>query len=158
MSSFTRFDAPLNVVFSEEASRILKDEYHVVKEGFTYYLDDQRFVRVEKGFLSDGASIPKWLSWLIPRWGKHGQAAVLHDKLCDTYEIIVLIDGKETKRAVVRIEIDAIFYQAMAVLEVNPLVAKAIRFGVDVYRLIKNPKKPNINKKKRALEAVYAIQ
>lgn len=36
---------------------------------------------VPAGFLSNGATIPRFLWWLIPRWGKYSQAAILHDYL-----------------------------------------------------------------------------
>lgn len=159
MSSFTKFDAPLNVTFNKEASRILKDEYYMAETGFIFYLnyeDKRKYVRVDRGFLSDGASIPKPFRWLLPRWGKYGQAAVLHDKLCETFEVIEFVEGVEFKRPVTRFEIDAIFYLAMDVLEVNKLVSGTIRTFVDLYRIIKRPTKPNVNKKKVALEREYA--
>ena len=32
-------------------------------------------------FHSDGASIPRWSRWAIPKWGPHTWAAILHDWL-----------------------------------------------------------------------------
>jgi hypothetical protein len=38
---------------------------------------------VPAGFQTDFASIPRWLNWLIPKYGKrYNKAAVLHDHLC----------------------------------------------------------------------------
>lgn len=34
---------------------------------------------VPNGFLSDGASVPRWAQWLIGRWGPHLWAALWHD-------------------------------------------------------------------------------
>ena len=36
---------------------------------------------VEKGFLTDFASVPIPIRSIIPKWGKYGRAAVIHDWL-----------------------------------------------------------------------------
>lgn len=36
-------------------------------------------VEVETGFMTDFASVPRPLWWFIPKWGKYGNAAVIHD-------------------------------------------------------------------------------
>jgi len=36
---------------------------------------------VPAGFVTDLASVPRPFWWAIPRWGKHGPAAILHDYL-----------------------------------------------------------------------------
>lgn len=38
-------------------------------------------VDVEIGFTTDFASVPRMLWWAMPRWGKYGNAAVIHDWL-----------------------------------------------------------------------------
>jgi hypothetical protein len=40
-------------------------------------------------FVTDLASVPRSLTWLVPRYGMYTKAAVLHDYLCQTV-------GKET--------------------------------------------------------------
>jgi Protein of unknown function (DUF1353) len=42
----------------------------------------QRFV-VPAGFRTDFASVPRLVTWLIPRFGAYTLAAILHDWLCD---------------------------------------------------------------------------
>ena len=37
---------------------------------------------VPKGFATDGATVPKPLSYVIARWGRYRRAACLHDQLC----------------------------------------------------------------------------
>lgn len=39
---------------------------------------------IEKGFLSDGASIPKFVRGKWGSWGRHSGAALLHDHLLET--------------------------------------------------------------------------
>src|SRR5690242_3006060 len=39
-------------------------------------------VVVPVDFLTDLASVPRWLTWLVPRYGEYTRAAVIHDCLC----------------------------------------------------------------------------
>lgn len=83
--SFKRFDAPLHVIPDEEASLKYGRPMYRVDQAFSFYtgdLKDDAWVHVPKGFLTDGASVPKAFHWLIKPWGRHGQAAVVHDLLC----------------------------------------------------------------------------
>ena len=48
---------------------------------FGYTSRGGRSFQVPRGFVTDFASVPRALWSLIPPWGKHGQAAVLHDYL-----------------------------------------------------------------------------
>ena len=80
---------------------ITEFEYHVGHEG------SGEVVTVPKGFLTDGASIPR-IFWVFvgPPWGKYGYAAIVHDYL---YHIKIYT----RKRS------DQIFYEAMGVLGVS---------------------------------------
>lgn len=60
-------------------------------------------VDVPQGFRTDFASVPQPLWAVFPRWGKHGNAAVVHDWLY-----------WEQRRS--RKEADAIFHEGMLVL------------------------------------------
>lgn len=54
----------------------------VIQKEFTYYvgeLDSDETVTVPLGFQTDFASVPPVFRWLIPRWGKYGKAAIIHD-------------------------------------------------------------------------------
>lgn len=85
MSSFTGFNAPLELRYYRDSDREGNRDYWKLMTGFEYYLatDVTVTVKVPKGFVTDGASVPKWLQWLLPPWGAYGQAAVLHDYLLD---------------------------------------------------------------------------
>ena len=65
---------------------------------------------VPVGFGTDFASVPWVFRFLIPRWGKYGKAAVVHDYLYSTQEY-----GDEKHR---RRRADEIFREAMEVLDV----------------------------------------
>ena len=69
-------------------------------------LDSNQFVIVPKGFITDFASIPKFL-WFLPCWAKFNKAPILHDYLYRTRRIMG--DKITRKRA------DDIFLEAMLV-------------------------------------------
>ncbi len=51
-----------------------------VKQAFTYIGKTQSFT-VPEGFTTDFASVPRPFTWLLPRYGRWTQAAILHDFL-----------------------------------------------------------------------------
>lgn len=150
MSSFTRFSAKLHTHDAPEASKILGSEHKYIDPGFSYYLSDDNkdeFVEIETGYLSDGASVPKPLRWLIKPWGKHGQCAVVHDKLCETW--------KTNKRKLNRKEVDEIFFASMKVAGVNIFRRTAIEAGVNLYRWYAKPSRPSPSGMKDVLTLQY---
>jgi hypothetical protein len=80
----------------------------------------KKTIIVPQGFTTDFASIPRIFWAVLPRWGKYGNAAVIHDFLYYQQKY-------HRKRA------DQIFLEAMGVLEVPPwqkyLIYGAVRVG-----------------------------
>ena len=155
MSSFTKFDAELEVKFHPKGTETLGKDHWVTTNTFTYYIgykNSDRYVTVPIGYLTDGASVPRLFWNIIPPWGKYSQAAVLHDYLCD-YGVIMSVQGNAVLPIMVnRKEIDEIFYEALAVLNVNKFTISLMKRGVDLYRNLFKPTTPNIPNDKRALE------
>lgn len=90
-------------------------------------LGSGRVIAVPKGFVTDGASVPRPLWWLLPTWGRYSRAAVIHDHLC------VLLDrGTPHALAPTRRRADAIFFEAMGPLGVGALTRWALWLGVRV--------------------------
>lgn len=87
--------------------------------------DSTESITVPVGFMTDFASVPFLLRGLIPRWGKHGKAAVIHDWLY-----------WQQPNGVTREQADDVMDQGMRVLEVNPLSRKAILRGVQLFGFI----------------------
>lgn len=57
-------------------------KYRVLLSKFNYYLTpSSQPITIPPGFITDYASIPKYLWSLIPSWGPHGPAAIVHDYL-----------------------------------------------------------------------------
>jgi len=95
----------------------------VIKKDFGYDVGEEGSgdtINVPIGFMTDFASVPRPLWWLLPKWGKYGNAAVIHD-YCYW----------EQSRS--RKESDLIFREAMQVLEVSNwkilLMYCAVRLG-----------------------------
>lgn len=56
-------------------------EWWTLDEEVVYQGNEHRF-EVPQQFYTDFASVPKFATWLIPRYGVYTRAAVLHDFLC----------------------------------------------------------------------------
>ena len=71
----------------EKSKLILKP----LSNGKAILLDDYVYsingydIRVFRGFITDGASVPKSLQWLYNPYGKYIKAAVVHDYLYSVY-------------------------------------------------------------------------
>ncbi|BCR06018.1 hypothetical protein DESUT3_30870 [Desulfuromonas versatilis] len=72
------------------------------------------------GFMTDFASVPRLLWWVLPKWGKYGNAAVLHDWLY----------WEQVRN---RPEADRIMLEAMEVLEVPAWQRWPIYLGVRAF-------------------------
>ena len=101
MSSFT---SPLVV------SVMLDGKYWRLERPFTYHIGSKHsraYIRVPRLFLTDWASIPKFIFGLLPYWAKYCKAPVLHDWLYQKKGIM----GKPITRK----RADDIFLEAMLV-------------------------------------------
>ena len=154
-SSFRGFSAPEKVSYSKEASERLGRDYWLVTEGFSYYIGKKgsnQWVHVPAGFLTDGASVPQPLWSVIPPWGPWGQAAIVHDYLCEYLSITV--DGKP--QAISRQYADLLFLEMLIVLDVPELNRKMMYSAVDAYTATLASGEPSSTQDKRAMEAALA--
>jgi hypothetical protein len=145
MSTFTRFSAEEQLRYSKLASAMYGKTMYETLPGFRYYIGSENsneYVDVETGFLTDGATVPRALWWLLPPIDEYSQATTLHDKLCRTYTITRVVNGIATTVPITRKRIDEILKEAMDVLEVTPWKKKAIMIGVNLNRIVNNPTKP----------------
>ena len=108
-----RFSVPLTT--TQLASGLFR-----VEISFKYYYGEfpnERFVEVEKGFVSDLYSVPWPFSMLVPKSGIGNQAAVLHDKISKEQMF-----NKKTR--------DKMLLNAMMILNVPKWRRKLIHTGV----------------------------
>jgi hypothetical protein len=104
----SKFTTPLKVeVIDNFKFRII--------ERFEYYVDspDGEVIKVQKGFTTDFASIPRFLWSILPPHGKYAKAAVIHDWMYN--------NAYKTKEFA-----DKTFYDAMLVLGVRKYIARSM--------------------------------
>ncbi len=114
-SNMSQFTTALVVSpLSDGKSWVILDnfEYHVGTEN-----SDDRVIAL-KGFVTDFTSVPRIFWWVIPRWGKYGNAAVIHDWL-------YWKQGDKDRK-----ESDYILLEAMTVLGVSKWKKKLIFLAV----------------------------
>jgi hypothetical protein len=87
-------------------------------------------VDVPAGFLTDGASVPRWLWWLLPTWGSYSRAAALHDFIIGKVET-----GAPLPNAPDRMTCDRIFWEATGVCGTPYFLRVLLYAGVRVRSL-----------------------
>lgn len=97
----------------------------VILQEFKYHVGAESsndIIAVSKGFVTDFASVPRLFWLVIPKWGKYGNAAVIHDWLYWEQS-----DKRDRKSA------DLIFLEAMVVLKVSRWKRKVIYDAVRLF-------------------------
>jgi len=135
--AFKRFDNKLNMHYDEDASKNLKKDYWRVLDSFKFYYDtegseDKKWAIVPAGFLTDGASVPRWFWGLVAPWGNYGQAAALHDYLIE-YGVVF---HNNQRVNISRKEADHVFNEAMRVAGVSKWQRRIMFLSVRAYSKI----------------------
>ncbi len=92
-----------------------------VAETFEFH-SDYGVVVIEKGFLTDGASVPRPVRWLFPPSGNYLRAAIVHDAAIQQMPWDVAAD---------------VFLDAMVADKVNSFVAGVLYMSVMVFGRMK---------------------
>lgn len=87
---------------------------------FVGYEGSDDIINVPVNFLTDFASVPRFLWWLLPKWGKYGNAAVIHDWLYKTHS-----------RS--RHDADHVFLEAMKVASCSWLTRHVMFYAVRIF-------------------------
>lgn len=145
------YSLPLDTRYDKTASDALGADHWRVLTPFSYKISETEWVTVPAGYLTDGASVPKIFWNIIPPWGQYGQAAVVHDIICEYLTIIK--DGVPER--VSRARCDEILNEAMESLGVPALKRLTIYSAVCMYRIFSGTDKPSGTPQKRALEAAW---
>lgn len=147
----------MDIRYDYVASDRLGRDYWRVVNTFRFYSlfeGERYYALVPSGFLTDGATIPRFLWWLFPPWGRYGQAAALHDCLCEHPQLY----NDAVIHTVSRKYVDRVFYDVMLFVGVPKWKAKLMYLGVRCYA--KWPfKKSNalLRSQKQALEKAWII-
>jgi len=113
MSSFTE-DLVTRKLSARLRSVEIPFEYHIGSE------DLDETITVPKGFVTDFATVPRFLWPIFPPDGEYAQAAVLHDFMYN-------------RRMYIRKRADKIFLEAMGVLEVPVWKQRIMYRGVRLF-------------------------
>ncbi|MEN6605901.1 MAG: DUF1353 domain-containing protein [Bryobacteraceae bacterium] len=113
-----RFLTPLVVEYLDGRDWRLVEEFEFASEVL------ERIVRVPRGFITDFASIPRFLWPLLPPTGTYGKAAVVHDML---YRHPACVAPACTWE-----EANLTLYEGMVALGVGWLTRHAIFWGVQL--------------------------
>lgn len=151
---FKKFDTEMSIRYDYDASQVLKSDYWRVTESFKFYIGeeaDNTWVVVPAGFLTDGASVPRYLWWAMPAWSLYGQASALHDFLIEHQ--VKYVNG-ETVR-VPRDEADRIFDEALKVNHVRKLQRWVMVYIVKWWGKYGWHKSDGFLAKKRVLESQW---
>ncbi len=145
------YTGPLDTRYDPEASRILGKDHWRILTPFSYRIDAERHVSVPAGYLTDGASVPQLFWNMIPPWGKYGQAAVVHDLLCEYLSVVC--NGRPER--ISRAYCDNILNEAMVSLRVPDAKRLTIYGAVCLYRWTIGTEEPSATLLKRRLEAEW---
>ena len=144
------FDTNLGISYSKHASDALGRDLWIVKKAFSYSLDGVGVARivVPQGYLTDGASVPRVFWSFFPPWGRYGQAAVLHDWLC---EYLGYWDGDNWTR-ISRKEADNILNDAMKELGVSKATRVTMYTAVKLYTTLSGETEQTYSPRKHEVE------
>lgn len=148
---YKRFDNQLSIQFDQDASNRLGKEYWRVKDTFKFYYGNEEnpyWVIVPAGFLTDGASVPRILWWLLPPWSAYSQAAAVHDYLLEyatSYH-----HGRQVN--VTRGQADRVFRDAMRVAGIGTWPRQVMYVGVRLWGKIASKRKSKNAALKRDME------
>lgn len=108
--------APFSKEFSDLPAEVVVRQvtpaWFELREPIRYVARGRRF-DIPMGDISDFASVPRFLTWLIPRYGQHTMAALLHDHL--QRHVVTAGDARlDDPERVTAEEADTIFREALA--------------------------------------------
>lgn len=133
----SRFTGPLAVLFYDAEDSNLPNSIGriaVLMQDLCWemeYEGSDVVVTVPKGFVSDGASVPWFMWWLMPPWGDRAtRAAILHD-----YLRTMISDHRPNQYASSWRMADRQFYLALRALGVGRIRAGLLWLGTRIYSL-----------------------
>jgi len=149
LMAFEDFNAVMTMAYDEAASNFCHHDYWRVTTGFRYYFGDPSeatYVDIPEGYISDGASVPRIFWWVLPPQGDYGQAAVLHDFLCE--HLIRIKNGQ--RESITRVQADNALRNAMRDLGVPRWKRNIMFIAVATYVKVCRIKGTDIDAKKAA--------
>lgn len=151
---FEDFNTDIALVYDEQASEFCGHDYWRTTQAFRYYFEDQTletYVEVPANYLTDGASVPRLFWSLLPPLGAYGQAAVLHDYLCENLTVV----RNGAPGVITRVQADNAFKNAMKALDVPRWKRNVMFIVVAIYVKVKGIKGVEIDSRKATYVAAH---
>ena len=139
------------VAYAGSASLMLEKDYWYLKNALKVDItigDDLYEIKIPKGYLTDGASVPRILWSICPKWDRSHRAVILHDYLCE-YRIVT-INGSPTQ--ISREEVDRLFLFALKCEGLTKLKYSLMYGAVRTQASVRGSRFIEINKVKLQLE------
>lgn len=142
------------ISYNKQVSQILKKDFWHLNEDVLVLITMEDGVEYQftlpKGFLTDGASVPR-IAWsIVPMWDECTQAVLVHDYLCEENPVYSPMEGWKVLN---RKEVDKIFLYAMEACGVSKLKRETIYRAV---RLATINGTSNFIKQRRAVKKHYS--
>lgn len=140
-----------HVSYARNASLLLEKDYWYLKEELKVDItmnDDLYEVVIPEGYLTDGATVPRILWSICPKWDQSHKAVILHDYLCE-YGVIRK-NGEMVK--IDRERIDLLFLEAMRFEGVSQIKHSMMYAAVRLHVNINGHKYAKVNRLKLQLE------
>lgn len=138
------FRSPLKVIVLDDGDRYQLDEE------FSYYREnnENEIINIERGYITDFASVPRLFWSIFPPFGRYTKSAVLHDRLCDAFlkkekwsDVLKNSNfvGSEEKlnKKVTRKEADKIFLESMKAIKVGKFTRWTLYSFVRFYAIFR---------------------
>lgn len=136
-----------SIVYSPSVSKMFGRNYWYLGEDVQYTINNDRDTYeflIERGYLTDGATVPRLLWSIVPLWDECALAVVAHDFLCN-YGWVVK-NGKLTKLE--RAEIDKLFLHLLDFSNVAKFKYWMMYIAVRVFATTSGHKDPSISRRK----------
>lgn len=130
--SFKKFSSNPQMEYDPVASEEYDTDVWRITRAFDYFVgerEDNSWIHIPEGFLTDGATVPRIFWGIVPPWGSYGPAVIVHDYLCKKKPVFV--NGEFTIFG--RKKTDKVLLEAMTVLNVPKWQKYLIYSAVRLY-------------------------
>lgn len=125
--------------YSKTISELRGADHWITTEDYVYWLHGaytQYFVPVPKDYITDGASVPSALNWILPKIGEYTAAAICHDYLCTTG---IMYAGSLKDNVAINLtaqEVDDIFFSNLRYCGMGWARLQLVKAGIKLWRSV----------------------
>lgn len=151
-----QLDGEIKLTYSQQASKLLgkpywylNDAVKVSMRSFDYHFEFE----IPQGYLTDGATVPRFLWSFVPLWDECTMPVVIHDYLCN--ERLITINNQP--RYIDRVTADNLFLAAMEFQGISKMKRFIIYNSVRLHSRMFNHKVPFYPDQKKEMERLIRI-